>query len=310
MREEIIRRIEALSGIGEDSLPTHGKNRPTRLGLIVQGGGMRGTYSAGVLDAIARQCGTASFDYMCGSSSGAINASYFLTNQTEDAIAGYCQDLSNKRFINLRRIHNVIDIDFLVDAVIGNSQRLDVEALGHNPITLEALLTRVPDAHGVWFNNRDHWRIWYEVLRATAALPIVYGKEVPVGHERFIDGGLVDPLPIRRAAEVGCTHALVVATVAPDKRRLGFRGVKRMMMSTLTRKLSAPIRDKLLNADTGYNTCMETLAPGHGLLDGTRFAVIRPSDWTRMASRLTNDRSQLEECAKLGQEDGLKFFES
>ena len=64
---------------------------------------MRGTYSIGALAALEKEGLTGAFDYVIGSSSGAINGAYFVAEQTRAGIEGYCDNLSNHKFINLRR---------------------------------------------------------------------------------------------------------------------------------------------------------------------------------------------------------------
>ncbi|HIF10380.1 MAG TPA: hypothetical protein EYQ81_11485 [Sneathiellales bacterium] len=92
----------------------------TRLGLVLQGGGMRGAYSIGALSVLQDEELQTAFDVVVGSSAGAVNGAYFLASQCQDSIRAYVEELSNKRFINLFRPRKILEIDFLIDEMLRN----------------------------------------------------------------------------------------------------------------------------------------------------------------------------------------------
>ena len=88
---------------------------------------MRGAYGIGALSALEDEGLTEAFDYIVGSSSGGINGAYFVARQCRDAIKAYVDDLSCRKFVNLSRFGKVMDIDFLIDNVVKDKRRLDID---------------------------------------------------------------------------------------------------------------------------------------------------------------------------------------
>jgi hypothetical protein len=93
-----------------------------RLALVVGGGGMRGSYTAGMLRGLERAGLRAGFDEVYGASSGAFSGAAFLTGGAEAGAACYPEDLASRTFIDLRRLGTrrpVLSLDFLVTEVLG-----------------------------------------------------------------------------------------------------------------------------------------------------------------------------------------------
>jgi predicted acylesterase/phospholipase RssA len=81
------------------------------IGLVVQGGGMRGVYSMGALAALEEMGFGQCFDHVAGSSAGALNGAYFITGQASYGVETYIHYLSRKIFVNPFRFKKVVDID-------------------------------------------------------------------------------------------------------------------------------------------------------------------------------------------------------
>src|SRR5688572_2937679 len=79
-----------------------------RLALIVEGGAMRGVYSAGSLFALARLGCSEVFDTVYATSSGAVNAAYFVSGGANVGVGAYYEDLSARQFINPWRFWKMI----------------------------------------------------------------------------------------------------------------------------------------------------------------------------------------------------------
>jgi len=271
--------------------------------LVVQGGGMRGTYSIGALATLEHAGLAENFDYVIGSSAGAINASYLLARQTEDSVRGYLEDLSDDRFINFRRPWKIVDIDYLIDHVVKGTRKLQIGEIRGSCVELQVVLTNVMTGEACVFRGTDRDFDFYEVLRATAALPILYGREIGLGTEKFVDGGVSESIPFLRAIELGCKSILVITTVLPDRRRPGLSGFEKIVAKIALRNNSAEFRNRLLLPDTEFNKTMELLFD-EGTHDGeVHFATVSPSDATKLVSRTTRDLGQLQACVEMGRED-------
>ncbi len=104
-----------------------GGNR--KLGLIIEGGGMRGVLSAGSLLAIDLMGFRDVFDQVYATSAGGVNAAYFLSGQGKLGISVYFEDINNSKFINLCRIFKIVDIDYAYDDVVTKIKPLDQSAI-------------------------------------------------------------------------------------------------------------------------------------------------------------------------------------
>jgi predicted patatin/cPLA2 family phospholipase len=223
---------------------------PEMRGLVVQGGGMRGIYSAGAMSALADAGLADSFSHIFASSSGAINAAYLMSGQTDIVAAGYADHLNKALpFIRYWRLTKLVDIDYLVDSILKHPEfPLDVRAVINSPTILHVVVTDLHSAEAVEITSKDiaGWdasgKVFYELLRATSALPLIYGRAVEIAGGIYVDGGVSDAIPLLRAIAAGCTDITVVTTRNPGFRRTGKRGIKRILGSLLLSAYSKALR--------------------------------------------------------------------
>lgn len=200
--------------LAERSIPGD-RNDPYVLALAIEGGGMRGVLSAGMTLALEALNTRLAFDRIYGSSAGALMGAYFIAGQAALAPSIYFQDLPNRRFISRRRFFTpgpVLDLDFLIDEVIGSVKPLDYDAVLGAPIELHVLATSIDDAHSIdltAFQDKSQLR---EAMRASARLPGLAGPPVAINGMRCYDAGLSDSLAFRSALRGGATHVLALKT--------------------------------------------------------------------------------------------------
>lgn len=280
-------------------LPADGQRRTA---LVVQGGGLRGVYSMGALAELEAQGLGNAFDVVVGSSAGAINAAYFLAGQAEEAVNVYVDFLSNKKFVNPLRVHRVVDIDYMVDVVLKELCPLRVDLVQKSQTLLEVVVTDSETAQPCVLTNRDDDVDFYELIRATAALPGLYDQKVRLRGRLYVDGGVVDGVPVIYAAESGATDILTVVTRPPGFRRLDTSAVMRYLSRLLARRQSTAVRDKIGKEDALFNKAMDLLE-GIDRREGINAWTVWPSDESRLVGRTTSDRSRLLDCAEMGRED-------
>lgn len=279
-----------------------------KTGLVVQGGGMRGIYSMAALMAL-EECNLGeSFDHVVGSSAGAINGAYLLAQQAKLAVTVYLDDISNKNFVNFFRLKKIVDIDFLVDGVLKKHKALDIKKVKNSRSTLHIILTHYLTAQAHVVTNKDPELDIMEALRATAAMPILYNRVVQVKGNGFIDGGVVDAVPLKRAIDLGCTDILVVLTREPSFRRKRPNLLMRLIEHVFLRKYPKVMKEKVLAEDNLFNETMEIIEGETYLNKGIRIGVVYPSDLGKMVSRTTNDKNLLLECALMARNDIRKFL--
>ncbi|MBC7189716.1 patatin family protein [Candidatus Aerophobetes bacterium] len=188
-----------------------GRNSSLKTALVLQGGGMRGVFGAGVCCALEELGYREGFDEVYGVSAGALNGAYFLSGQAAYGTTIYYQDINNRKFINFLRIKKIMDIDFLIN-VIKKIKPLNLRKIEKSPTPLNVVLTRVSDGKACVFKSTFYMKDILDILKATAAMPLIYDIPVKIGDFYYLDGGISCPIPICEAIEDGCTDILVVLT--------------------------------------------------------------------------------------------------
>ncbi len=280
-----------------------GATATTVTGLVVQGGGMRGTYSMAALAALEEAGLGGAFDHVIGSSAGAINGAYFLAGQARLAVTVYLDDISNKNFVNFLRLGRIVDIDFLVDYALTKVKPLNVAAVRASRSELHIVVTDFQTGRAAVFSNRRADFDFMEAIRATAALPILYNKVVDVAGSGYVDGGVVESVPLQRAVALGCTDILVVLTRTPAFRRKRPNAFMRLIEEPFIREYPTDMREVVLREDDQFNEAMELLENPSRLPSQVRVAVVAPSDLRRMVGRTTSDRRKLLACALMARDD-------
>ncbi len=266
-RTRIARTIQALSdrvgGVRPEVALQHILQRKLerdisrKTACILQGGAMRGVASAGAIIALEQLGFTHAFDAVYGASAGAINGAYFLAGQAAFGTSIYYQDIANRRFINPARFWKVVDMDFLFQEIIARRKRLDLERLRQNSTPLYIVATEVQAGRKVLLNSQDRKLDLLAALKASAALPILYPHPVPVGDRLYVDGGLVDAIPIEQAVLDGCTDLLVVLTVPKMYRAQPPSALERVLAAQLLRPLSPDLERAFLHRHKAYNRALD-----------------------------------------------------
>lgn len=178
--------------------------------LVVQGGGMRGVFSAGSLIALEKLGFSEAFDCIYGASSGAMNAAYFLSQQTSFGTSIYYENINNSKFINLLRVNKIVDIDYLFDEILTKIKPLDTYKVVNSKTPLYFYGTDIETGAATKFTSKS--KNILKLLKASCALPVYYNRPVFVKKKGYIDGGISKAIPIEEVIEGGCTDILVLLT--------------------------------------------------------------------------------------------------
>jgi predicted patatin/cPLA2 family phospholipase len=184
-----------------------------RVALVIGGGGMRGSYVAGMLHALERAGVRQAFDEVYGSSSGAISAAAFLTGDAAECAACYPEDLCTRAFIDMRRLGSrrpVVALELLLDEVLRHRKPMAWEQLGHTHAPLRVIATDAADLSAHTLTGMASVADWRVVLQASASIPLLAGPPVAWDGRRWVDGSVGEPLAIERALRGGATHVLVM----------------------------------------------------------------------------------------------------
>ncbi|MGY4101339.1 patatin-like phospholipase family protein [Nocardia sp. R16R-3T] len=210
---------EVIRGRGESASRADGY----RLALVIEGGGSRGVYSSGMVQAL-EELGLASiFDAVYGTSAGAINAAWFLCGRAPSGVRSWTDPVIMRRAVDPARLlrgRPAFDLHYLVNQVYDGIEPMDFPAILANATTFHPIGTDIHTGHAVDLHRHivDKPTLM-TALRASAGLPILAGPPVPLGGAEYLDGGLSETVPIRTAVRDGATHALVLRTRRTDERR-------------------------------------------------------------------------------------------
>ncbi len=183
-----------------------------RLGLVVEGGTMRGVYTAGVLLGLHAMGTSALFDDVYGTSAGAVNGTHFVSGLGHLKADTYYRCLIDGRFFTPWRLNKVVDIDFLADEVWTRLRPVDVAHVMAAPARLWIAVADYATARPILYHAQGCGLPLLSVLKAAVAMPVLYNRLVPLGAVRGFDAGMYYPFPLQEAVGHGCTHLLVVTT--------------------------------------------------------------------------------------------------
>jgi predicted patatin/cPLA2 family phospholipase len=266
-----------------------------KLGLAIQGGGMRGVVSGAMLTALDDLGFRDVFDAIYGSSSGALNGAYFYGGESWRKLPIYWDDLTTPRFVDLRRALNgdVLDLDYAFDVVAGHLRPLDYDAVLTSAVPLHVAVTLVDEVRTEAvsaFTSKSDLRA---ALRASAWLPLAVRGTAEFRGRRALDGALLTVHPFRLALADGCTHVLSLST-RPAGALSRFPSVLRHATTWYLRRISPDLGRAHRRAVRDYHLDRTRLAtenrhsprPPH-ILD------VAPLPETRELSPLELDRGRL-----------------
>ncbi len=232
--------------------------------LVVQGGTLRSVASCGAAAALNDLGLTNAFDSVYGSSSGSVNAAYFLTEQATLGITVYTEDVNNRQFLNFFRFWKIIDLEYFFNEIINDRKKHNTKRLISHPSELKVLTTDLDTKSIVWFNSKDRDIDIYEAMKASCALPLIYGRGVDVGGRSCIDGFIQEPLPVITPLHSDYTDILVLMTTHISNRRSGKVGpLSRFIIEPLIRRELGPeLFDAFKNRWQPYNWALDILMSG------------------------------------------------
>ena len=185
--------------------------RNEKLGLVLEGGGVRGIYTAGVLDRLMEE--GISFDGVIGVSAGAIHGCSYMSGQRGRSIRYYLKYSRDHRFMSMRSFittGNVVGVDFCYHELPDRLDVYDNDAFLKNPIPFYVVCTDVKTGKPLYKRITD-MKKEIDYLRASASLPY-FSRIVKIGEERYLDGGCVDSIPLKAFEELGYGRNLVILT--------------------------------------------------------------------------------------------------
>jgi predicted patatin/cPLA2 family phospholipase len=326
MVHEVLRII--MERVRSGSAPLR-RDDPYRVVLSVEGGGMRGTVSAGMALALHELGLVPAFDAVYGASAGAISGAWLVSSEPERLSGWADPDYARTliRWSALLRGRPVVDVRTLVEVIYLTEFPMDFDSvlnsdIEYHPLGTDAVTGEATDLRPFLRTPAD-LRL---ALRASASLPFLAGPAVSLGGRRFYDAGLAESVPFRTPLAQGATHVLILRSRGPNAAELqaagsaGVDGSARLpagpaprpprstllLTKTTLRRESAALRATFLTraarnaADVAHITRCEA--------EGTAFTVSPPAD-VPPVSRLTTDPKLLAASLECGRATVRAAFE-
>ncbi len=202
-----------------------------KIGLVVEGGGMKCAYNAAILDLFLYDGIT--FDYCIGVSAGSGNLVSYLAGQRGRNLRFFTEHIHDPEYFGLKSLLKTGDL-FGIQHIYGDLTRadgkdpLDFPAFLRNPTEYEAVVTNALTGKPEYFGKDAMKQDDYRLIMASSSIPAAC-RPIELNGVPYYDGGLSDAIPVRRALEKGCDRLVVILSKNRDyvKKPQGMRPLYR-----------------------------------------------------------------------------------
>lgn len=269
--------------------------------LVLEGGGMRGVFTSGVLDAFMKHDLT--FPYIVAVSAGACNGMSYVSHQPRRARISNIDYLARYKYIGLRHLVTqgcIFDRELLYDKFPNQYLPFDFDTFFSSPMTFEMVTTNCLTGQPMYLSERHDRQRALDIVRASSSLPYV-SKIVDVDGIPMLDGGIVDSIPLQHAIDMGHPTNVLVLT-----RNRGYRDTgKDMKIPRFIYRKYPRLRLVLSRRLAAYNAQLEYV---ERMEDEGRVICIRP-ERPMEVDRIEKDIAKLERLYEEGFALGERFCE-
>lgn len=238
--------------------------------LILEGGTLRPIFSAGVMDALLDN--NITFPYCIGVSAGITNGVSYISKQKGrnlEVVTKYRNDNRYLSYRNFLRCKSIFGLDFVFDEIPNNLIPFDMDTYRKYPGKVLVGVTNTHTGKTEYLNGKD-LDDKATMLRATCAIPLLF-PVIKINGKEYYDGGLCDPIPIKKAIADGNTKHLIVLTQPKGyKKELS---KKNILVAKLLNKKYPNLKTPLLNRHNHYN---ETVKFCEQLESEGKVLILRP----------------------------------
>ncbi len=270
-------------------------NLPNDIGLVLEGGGFRGMYTAGVLDSFLQQ--ELYFKYLIGVSAGADYGASYVSRQfgRNLAVNEYVSDPNYCSWFHLLSKGEYFNDDFVYRYLPEHLVPFDFEAFSSGNVTMKVGLTDCNTGKAAFkvLDATDKKR-FATLLSATSSLPVI-ARPKQIDNELYLDGGISDSIPVQQAFNDGYKRLVVILTrdAAYRKDQVKFLPFWRHHYRHYPR-----LAEAIINRAAQYNQTLDMIAK---LEKEGSIYVIRPNE-TLPVSRMENKPKRLEKVYYMGLE--------
>lgn len=271
-------------------------------GLVLEGGGNRGIFTSGVLDAFLEN--DIKFPYMIGVSMGSCNGISFLgknKKRVHNMIINYGND---KRYMSLNSL--IKNGEYMNGEWLFGELTYDLLPLDHDTFEASGAAVCVPVTNALtgkaeYFYPKSMREYGCPIVRASCSMPLAT-KGVELDGIRYFDGGVTDSIPLKRALEDGCQKTVTILT--QDKLYVKKPMKDNVLISRMLRKYPL-LKEALLSRHEMYNEQKRFVEQQE--ISGNTLVIRppRPLDCSSIEKNLT----KLEVIYQLGYQQGLKHID-
>ena len=270
-------------------------------GLVLEGGGMRGSYTAGVLDYFMEK--GVEFSSVYGVSAGALIGANYLCGQIGRGFRTLTGYIGHKDYSGIKHLikeGNWFNVDFSYNKIPNELDPADYDTYQKSPMKFYSVIASLESGKAEYYHITD-MRKEMNWLRASASLPLL-SKPVNLNGKLYLDGGISDSIPLEKSMADGNRKNVVILTQHRGfvKKPSSNRYPARMLYRNYPNFVSA-----MENRHIMYNTETENAYVQEKL--GNAY-IIQPEEPVQIA-RLEKDKSKLKRLYNIGYNDGKKHYE-
>ena len=272
-----------------------------KIGLILEGGGMRGIYTAGVLDFFIEK--NIEVDITVGVSAGSCHASSYLSKQYKRAYNATVDYINDKRYLsfsNLIKTGSIFGMDFMFNKIPNELNIYDYDTFAKSKSKFVVVATNCETGSPEYFELKDLKKeIIY--MQASCSIPM-FANIVEIDDFKLVDGGVSDSIPIEYALNQGYKKNIVVLT-----RDITYKKNKQKFLSIVNRKykkypnLVKAIENRHLNYNKSLNLVNQLEKDGNVI-------VIRPKKPVNV-SQIEKNAKKLTALYEEGYDDAKELYD-
>lgn len=268
--------------------------------LVLEGGAMRGIYTAGVLDVLMDN--KIKVDAIIGVSAGALFGINYISNQRGRAIRYNKNYIKNKEYMGLYSLlttGNIMNKEFCFNKLIYELDKFDFETFKKSNTDFYVTVTNVDTGKAEYIKIKDIEKE-LEYLRASGSMPLV-SEIVQINNKKYLDGGIADSIPVNKAIDLGFDRIIVVLTRHIEYRKKKISLLPYKIMYRKYPEFINTVENRYIN----YNNTVEQIIREE---ENKNIFVIRPSKNPNI-KRLEKDIHKVEETYNLGVNDAKSKLE-
>ena len=271
-------------------------------GLVLEGGGMKGIYTAGVLDFFMEK--DLYFENCYGVSAGSVHLCSYISKQPKRSYRVSLDYLKDKNYCSARSLittGDLFNVKMCYDEIPNKLDPYDYKTAVKYEGNAYAVVTNIRTGEPEYMPLREMHRDII-AIRASSSLPLV-SRNVKIGEEYYLDGGISDAVPIRRAIADGNQKNVVILT-----KEVGYirQAASNLGILKLRYQKYPKVYELMANRHNAYNETLRFLEEEEA---AGRAFVIRPKEANDIG-RIEKDRAKLEALYELGYEDAKNCYES